>query len=405
MYTYHPNAAGNNESAMALVTLGGLALLCWLFFSVVVRWSCYGLYLLWQAVDFPLIHEYAAERINLLSATGNGAEGVGLSEWLDVMHFSAGVLFVLLVPLLAITGWALACHPAQGFRSRRALDVHTLPRVMATFAPSVIPVLGNHQRDGLMHDATPENAWALTPEAFAQQHGLIQSRELNRDTARAVFEAQTGPAMMPPAQWQAHERALLAVFGLQVFAADRKAATQLLDDLNRSCMTRRVLRLPVFRATPDWRVCDTLLARVLASPGVNEWLAQHGSVRTALVGLYGRNLHLPPARFRWLKGCDRTLWYALHTADTEKVFVEGAGVVAQARAECMAARLGLPRPPLMTAEAVDGLQRELDALGLIYPREAREKRAKPSHQLTFPEVLYQPDAPDDDLSDSAAVRG
>lgn len=404
MNTYHSNAAGSNEPAMVLVTCCMVLLLCWLFFADFVRWSCWSLYWLWRLADFPHIHRYAAERINLLASTSNGADSVGLREWRDVMNHTAGILFVPLVPLVTVTIWALARHPALGFRSRRAIDIHSLPRVMATFAPSVIPVLSGHRGDGLMNDTTPENAWALKPEEFAEQHGLIKRRVLDRDAANALFDAQTGSSMMSPDQWLSHERALLAVFGLQVFTDDRRAATTLLDDLNRSCMTRRLFRAPEFHSMPDWRVAEAHVARVLASPGVGEWLKTHGTVRSALVGLYGRDLRLPPARFRWLKGCDRTLWYGLHTADTAKVFVEGAGIVAQARAERMAAKLGLPRPPLMTGEATEGLQLELESLGLVYPRDVRPKRTKPQREMPFPDALYLPGEGDDQFSDSADVR-
>ncbi|MGK3115830.1 secretion/conjugation apparatus DotM-related subunit [Candidatus Pantoea formicae] len=404
MYSQHPNAAGNNEPAMVLITLGLTALLCWLYFADFVRWSCWFLYWLWRMADFPAIHRYAAERINLLAATGNGAEAVTLSEWQGVLNATAGILFVPMVPLIAVTGWALARHPALGFRSRRAIDIHSLPRVMATFAPSVIPVLAGHRGDGLMNDTTAENAWALKPEEFAEQHGLIKRRVLDRDAARAAFDAQTGPAMTSPDQWLPHERALLAVFGLQVFADDRTAATTLLDELNRSCMTRRLFRAPEFRSVPDWKVSEAQVARVLACPGVSEWLKRHGTVRSALAGLYGRDLRLPPARFRWLKGCDRTLWYGLHSADTAKVFVEGAGIVAQARAEQMAMKLRLPRPPLMTDEAIAGLQYELESLGLVYPRDARTQRAKPQREVPFPDALYLPDAGENEFTDGAGVR-
>lgn len=404
MNTYHPNAAGSNEPAMVLMTFCLGLLLCWLFFSDFVRWSCWFLYWLWRLADFPQIHRYAAERINLLATTGNGAESVGLCEWRDVMNHTAGILFVPMVPLVAVTGWALARHPALGFRSRRAIDIHSLPRVMVTFAPSVIPVLSGHLSDGLMNDTTPENAWAQKPEEFAAQHGLIKRRVLDREAATALFDAQAGRVMTPPAQWQPFERALLAVFGLQVFSDDRKAATRLLDDLNRSCLIRRPFRAPEFRSQPDWQVSEKHVARVLASPGVSEWLKTHRTVRSALAGLYGRDLRLPPARFRWLKGCDRTLWYGLHTADTAKVFVEGAGIVAQARAEQMAARLGLPCPPLMTGEAVDGLQLELESLGLVYPRDARPGRAKKPRDMQFPDALYLPGEGEDEFSDGAGVR-
>lgn len=404
MYSHNPNAAGSNEAAIPLVVMVMVAILAILFFSDFVRWSCWFLYWLWRFADFTFIHRYAAERINLLAATGNGAESVSFDEWRNVMNATAGILFVPLVPLLAFTSMALARHPSLGFRSRRAINVHSLPGVMASFAPAVIPVLANQHRDGLMNDTSPENAWALKPEEFAEQHGLIKRKVLDREATRAVFDAQTGPAMTPPAQWQPYERAMLAVFGLQVFADDRKAATRLLDDLNRSCMTRRLFRAPEFRSIPDWRVSEAQVARVLASPGVSEWLAAHGTVRSALTALYGRDLRLAPARFRWLKGCDRTLWYGLNTADTAKVFVEGAGIVAQARAEQMAVRLGLPRPPLMTDEAVAGLQLELESLGLVHPRDVRPPREKRVRDVPFPDALYLPAQGDDEFSDSAGAH-
>ena len=398
MQNYPPNASGSNEPAVAMITLCLAALLCWLFFSDFVRWSCWLLYWLWRLADFQHIHRYAAERINLLAATGNGAETVGLGEWWDVMNTTAGILFVPLMPMLMVSGLAVARHPALGFRSRRWLNVNTLPRVMATFAPSVIPVLANHKNDGLMNDTTPENAWAIKPEEFAEIHHLIRQRVLDRDAARAAFDAQTGCVISTPDLWQKHERAVLAVFGLQVFANDRAEAQKLLDDLNRSCMIKRRFRSPEFRSIPDWSVSEAQVARVLAYPGVSQWLATHGTIRSALVGLYGRDLRLPPARFRWLKGVDRTLWYGLQTADAAKVFVEGAGIVAQARAEQHAARLGLPRPPLMTEEAVVGLQMELETLGLVHPRDIRPARKKRELDVPFPDALYLPAQSETDLT-------
>lgn len=398
MQTYSPNAAGSNEPAVAMVTLCLAAVLCWLFFSDFVRWSCWLLYWMWRLADFPTIHRYAAERINLLAATGNGAEDVSLVEWQDVMNRTAGILFVPLMPLLIVSSWGVARHPALSFRSRRWITVHTLPRVMATFAPSVIPVLANHKADGLMNDTSPENAWALKPEEFALKYDLIHRRVLDRDAARAAFDAQTGVAMLPPEKWQKHERALLAVLGLQVFADDRAASQKLLDDLNRSCMVKRVFRAPEFRTTPDWAVSEAQVSRVLACPDVGQWLAMHGTVRSALVGLYARDLRLPPARFRWLKGVDRTLWYGLQTADTAKVFVEGAGIVAQVRAEQRAAKLGLPRPTLMTDEAVVGLQMELETLGLVHPRDVRSVRTKRERDVPFPDALYLPALGETDFS-------
>lgn len=390
MQTSSYHGGSDNEMMLPLVVLSLFALLCWLYFADFVRCSCWSLYWLWKLSEFPRIHYYAAERINLLAATYKTAGSVTLSQWTDVMNRTAGILFVPLIPLTVLGSWAIYKHPAFGFRSRRFIDVHTLPRIMAKFAPTIIPVLAGYKADGLMNDTSPEHAWAMKPEEFASENGLVRGKVLNREAARQLFDAQIGPAMLPPAQWRPYERALLAVFGLQVFADDRKAATRLLDDLNRSCMVRRWFRPTEFRSVPDWRISERHVARVLRCKGIEEWLAMHCSVRTALVGLYGRRLRLAPARFRWLKGLDRTLWYGLNTADVPKVFVEGAGIVAQARAEQKAARLKLARPPLMTDEAINGLQSELELLGLVYPAERIERRRKRRQSFTFPDTLYSP---------------
>ncbi|PKC36273.1 conjugal transfer protein [Pantoea ananatis 15320] len=390
MQTSPSHGGSENDMMLPLVVLSIVALLCWLYFADFVRCSCWALYWLWKLSEFPRIHYYAAERINLLAETYKTAASVTLSQWTDVMNRTAGILFVPMLPLIVLGAWAIYRHPALGFRSRRFIDAHTLPRIMARFAPTIIPVLAGHKADGLMNDTSPEHAWALKPEEFAAEHNLVRGKVLDRDAARRVFDAQTGPKMILPSGWQAHERALLAVFGLQVFADDRKAATRLLDDLNRSCMVRRLFRSPEFHSVPDWKVSERHVARVLRCPGVKEWLDMHCSVRTALAGLYGRRLRLSPARFRWLKGLDRTLWYGLNTADVPKVFAEGAGIVAQARAEQKAARLKLPPPPLMTDEAIHGLQAELELIGEVYPREASKRRSKRRRSATFPDALYSP---------------
>lgn len=386
MQSRHPQGMLDGDQGQALLALCAAALLCWLFFDTFIYATCWVLYWLWMLADFPRIHAWAAPKINLLADVANAAEGVSFDEWLTVMNETSGVLLLLLVPILIAGAVALAQHPALGFRSKRPVDIATLPALLSRFAPSVSPVLAmNGGRDGLMNDTTPENAWALRPEEFAAWHNLITRQTLDREACETVFVAQLGARLHEdkaflPACWAAHERALLAVIGLQVFCNDRQGAARLADDLNRSCLQRGLLRRRI-DPLPLWRLCEVPLQRVLAAPGVTDWLAMHVSVRSALAGLYGRDLRLPSVRFRWLKGVDRTLWYALHSADTAKVFVEGAGVLAQARAERHAHRLGLPRPGVMVMTAVDGLQADLESIGLVHPREpvvaSRSRRDNP----------------------------
>lgn len=345
-----------------------------------------------------LLHVWAAGKINLLAATGNDSDSVTFSEWLDVMNHTAAILMLFLLPVSVATLYAVARHPALPLRSRRTINVHTLPRLMMRFCPTIIPVVAGKGPDGLMNDTTAENAWALKPEEFAEWFNLIERKNLNRDVTREVFEAQLGERHRGLGGFQAHERALFAVFGLQVFLNDRDSATALLDNLNRSCLVRGLLwfRKESVR-DPLFGLADRAFQRVSQAPGVDEWLEMHGYVRSALVGLYGRDLRLSPNRFRWLKGLDRTLWYSLQTANTAKVFVEGAGVVAQARAECAAHRLGLPRPGLLVTEAVDGLLDDLEGIGLVFPPPPATPPPRKKRDIPLMAALYSADGvPADD---------
>lgn len=377
----------DNEQGYLFLMLCAAVLLCWLFFDSFVYWTSWLLYWLWKLIDFPRIHGWAGAKINLLAELANNAKDVTFSEWLDVMNQTSGIFLLFLVPLAVLSAIGLANHPALPFRSKRLVNIHTLPGLVSAFAPSVIPVLAVAGPDGLMNDTSEANAWGLKPEELAERHNLVRRKVLDQEAARVVFEAQIGVHRQELADWAPYEKALLAVFGLQVFLDDRKAATRLLDDLNRSCLVKGVRRNRD-DMRPLYQLADKSFERVAQAPGVSEWLNSHCSVRTALVGLYGRDLRLPPARFRWLKGVDRTLWYALHSADTTKGFVEGGGVLAQARAEVQAQKLGLPPPGLMVAKAIEGLQEELESIGLVHPREVITTRSRRVSEIPVMAEIY-----------------
>ena len=401
MYNRSSQSAWDGDQGQMFLAFCAAVLLYWLFFDSFVNASCWVLRWLWTAVDVPRIHywvgDWVGEKINLLTDTANHAVDVTFDEWLNVMNATSGILMLILVPIVVASGIALVQHPVLAFRSKRPINIHTLPQLASNFAPSVTPVLAMASGpDGLMNDPAPANVWALRPEDFTAQLQLVHRKTLDRAAAAAVFTAQLGKPMCDVTNWHPYERALLAVFGLQVFLNDRAAASRLLDDLNRSCVVRRFLRRKRVSPVPLFPLANAAFERVVQAPGVNEWLAGHGYVRSALVGLYARDLRLPPARFRWLKGIDRTLWYGLHSADTAKVFVEGAGIAAQARAEVRAGKLGLPRPGIMVEQAVEGLQADLESLGLVYPYIPvvirRRQAAEPSVMSAVYAVTDPPDS-------------
>jgi intracellular multiplication protein IcmP len=383
-----PQTSWEGEQAQLLLILAAGFFLCWLFFDTFVYWSCWVLYWLWLMIDFSWSHLWVAGKVNLLTSLANNAKTVTFDQWLEVMNKTSGILFLFLTPLVLLSSISLVQHPMLPFRSKRLINARTLPGLVSGFAPSIIPIVAAYGPNGLKDDTSEANAWGLKPEEFAEIHNLVSRKVLNRKAALSVFESQLGPKHTSPGDWHPHERALLAVFGLQVFLDDRKGATRLLDDLNRSCMVKGLFRRQHSNFTPLYSLADKAFKRVVASPGFAELLATHTYKRTTLAGLYGRDLRLPSARFRWLKGVDRTLWYALHSADTAKGYVEGAGVLAQARAEMRALKLGLPCDGLMVKKAVDGLQAELESIGHVHPREfapvpVAEEKATPLLQAIY----------------------
>lgn len=386
MQTRQPSGTWEGEQAQLLLILAAALVLCWLFFDSFVYWTSWILYWLWLMIDFGPTHHWVGQKANILVQLANNAKAVSFDAWLDGMNQTSGILFVFLIPIVLLSSISLAQHPMLPFRSKRLINAKTLPKLVSGFAPSIIPIVAAHGPDGLKDDTSEANAWALKPEEFAERHQLITRKVLDRAAAQAAFEAQIGPRHESFEQWQPHERALLAVFGLQVFLDDRKAATRLLDDLNRSCLVKGLSRRPTY--LPLYSLADKAFARVVATPAMGELLSTHRYKRTALAGLYGRDLRLPSARFRWLKGVDRTLWYALHSADTAKVFVEGAGVLGQARAEKRAKELLLPLEVVMVKKAVDGQHSELEGIGLIHVHETAPEAAVQAEAIPIMQAIY-----------------
>lgn len=386
MQSRQPSGTWESDQAqLLLIVAAGLAL-CWLFFDTFVYWTSWILYWLWLMIDFGPTHQWVGHKANILVQLANNAKTVTFDAWLDGMNQTSSILFIFVLPIVLLSSISLVQHPMLPFRSKRLINAKTLPKLVSGFAPSIIPIVAAYGPNGLKDDTSEANAWALKPEEFADRHRLITRRVLDRAAAQAALEAQIGPPHESFADWQPHERALLAVFGLQVFLDDRKSATRLLDDLNRSCMVKGLTRRPTY--LPLYSLADKAFAQVVATPAMADLLTTHRYRRTVLAGLYGRDLRLPSARFRWLKGVDRTLWYALHSADTLKVFVEGAGVLGQARAEKRAKELSIPLEGLMVKKAVDGQHSELESIGLIHEHESAPEAVVAAEAVPVLEAIY-----------------
>ncbi|EEE2139374.1 IncI1-type conjugal transfer protein TrbA, partial [Salmonella enterica subsp. enterica serovar Beaudesert] len=302
-----------------------LLFVIWLFLPDVVFATCLILHTLWGLVDWGPFHEYAAPRYNLLAITGNNATNISYSRWLNVMDQTIGILWIFLLPLTAWSLWEWYQHPGQSRFTRRPVDITRLPHIFASLSPAITPVITDGDPGKLLHGGKrPERRVALTPEAFVEQHSLITSMQLDVAATRQCFMAQLGHPLTSWKDMAPHEKALFAIFGLQYFLDDRKAALNLMDALNRSCRLKSKRDKGKF-CTPVYSLARTAFSKVIKSEGAQKWLKQHRYVRSGLVWLYAHDLRLTPPNWLWLKGVDRTLFYALHRANTTKGFIEGAG--------------------------------------------------------------------------------
>lgn len=399
----HYPSPNNDQGTMMLMALALILIAIVIFHSIFYYACCAMLYYLWYLADFASIHTYVAGKINLLAWASNRVEDLSLGEFLEVMNQTAGILYVFMLPVTVYGLVATRNHPLS--ITRRKIDIHTLPKIMSTFSPAIIPALQyGDPKTQLLNVDPPEHRSAMTPDEFAISHKLVIGQRLDHERARQAFDAQLGTPLLSESSFSAHERALVAIIGLQVFCDDRPAALELRDALNRSC-GKRQREHGNKRGYPQLSLAEKAFRQVMATPQAKAWVRRHSTTRTALSALHAQDLRLPAGQFRWLKGIDRTLWYVLSSSDRSKCFVEGAGVVTAAQWESLVSQLSkklkvvIPAPENLTAFAVRGLEDDLRNIGMVIDDHERNTRIEEEEDsTTFDDLVFLHNVPD--VSDS-----
>lgn len=399
----HYPSPNNDQGTMMLMALALILIAIVIFHSIFYYACCAMLYYLWYLADFESIHTYVAGKINLLAWASNRVEDLSLGEFLEIMNQTAGILYVFMLPVTVYGLVATRNHPLS--ITRRKIDIHTLPKIMSTFSPAIIPALQyGDPKTQLLNVDPPEHRSAMTPDEFAISHKLVIGQRLDHERARQAFDAQLGTPLLSESSFSAHERALVAIIGLQVFCDDRAAALELRDALNRSC-GKRQREHGNKRGYPQLSLAEKAFRQVMATPQAKAWVRRHSTTRTALSALHAQDLRLPAGQFRWLKGIDRTLWYVLSSSDRSKCFVEGAGVVTAAQWESLVSQLSkklkvvIPAPENLTAFAVRGLEDDLRNIGMVIDDHERNTRLEEEEDsTTFDDLVFLHNVPD--VSDS-----
>jgi intracellular multiplication protein IcmP len=354
---------------MGMVYLGMLALataLGYLFWQTSheeiayfgLKWAWYQIGCFdWPIAPAPIAH-WRQEAATLAGAPG----AVDFDRFFAFMN-KAGYLFVWIPLLLTLRG-AVRAHRHPSNRTRRRITAASLPHIMAEHSPAVIPSL---YYGDLLNTDPEEHRSALNPEDWVSRHAVLVNGMLDRAKCRELLIADLGKPVATLAELNSHERALFAIFGARLLAdgSDHAQAQALLDKLNRSCHRGTWQGKPGY---PDLSLCDVAFAKYAAHPDAAGWLSKHPYPRTLLHAMHKAALafgRLPSSHFRWLKGIDRTLWYALNTTGRKAPFVESAAVFTQTLWESFAFDNGYRLSEPCIEEAIDGIEAYLAKIGLM----------------------------------------
>jgi intracellular multiplication protein IcmP len=364
-----------------LVAAAAVAVAAWYVWSA---WheliAYYGLRWTWgllALVDLPgmprTIAAWRSEAAQLAADPGS----VTLGELVSAMN-TAGYVFVAFPLLLAMRAVRIATRHRANL-TRRRIDASTLPWIMAKHAPAVIPALYYGAQDTQLLNVDPEeHRSAVNPEEWVARNGLLVNGALDRSSCRNLLVKDLGEPISSLSELKAPERALFAVFGARLFAdgadgVDGAAAQQLLDELNRSCHTHTYNGM---RGYPDLSLSEGAFQRYSSNPAAALWLAKHPYPRTLLHAMHkqaSQSGALASSHFRWLKGMDRGLWYALNTTGRKVPFMESAAVFTQALWEDFAHDCGYQLIEPHVDDAIVGVESYLIKIGLMQPRQKEQK--------------------------------
>ncbi|GGM25547.1 hypothetical protein ACFQDN_21970 [Pseudomonas asuensis] len=246
---------------------------------------------------------------------------------------------------------------------------------MAKHSPAIIPSLYYGDPDTLLLNVDPpEHRSSKNPEEWVAENGLIVNGRLDKTRCRDLLKAELGKRITSLADLKPHEKALFAIMATRVLSdgKDLKKAQELLDGLNYSCHTHSWEGKPGY---PNLAITDRTFEVYAKHPDVAIWIKKHPYVRTLLHSMHKkaqRTGKLPSSHFRWLKGMDRGLWYALNTTGRKAPFLESSAVFTQSLWEEFAADNGYELTEPYIDDAIVGIEKYLIKTGLLAPLKAQE---------------------------------
>lgn len=244
--------------------------------------------------------------------------------------------------------------PRNKFRTRH--DLESFIKVQAKMWPVISPIVNFNPIKSSARapgDPVPSKlplfAEALSPEEWIAFHRIkVVNNIPDRDTARRAFLLQLGPRWNGSYEGQpAYIRALCAAFALKGVQR-REESDDMLGEISQCWSAGGGLNLSL----PLAGKIDQLLKDDKVGGQALPFANNHAYRTTAMLEMLrwarSRGGVLAPAQFLWLRGVDRTLWYALNNQGRRSFHTEGAAAMAHYMAE-QNAKKPLPIPRIDTA--------------------------------------------------------
>ena len=306
----------------------------------VIRWAndCFGTAYLARVPRKDLIDYFS------LSAPALGALEMIVTYYI---HWPLAVIFG---GLIIYTMY----FATQGkFRTKHTLE--SFIKVQAKMWPVLTPIVdfnpihsSARPPGAMVPDKLPLFAEALSPEEWLSWCRIpVTNGIVDREATRRAMVLQLGPRWNGIEGHPPYIRALFAAFALKG-AQKREQSDDFLSKIS-TCWTpkggfqltpeiadevRKLLRDPAI-LTPALDVAKAHAWRTTALLAVLRWARLMGGV-------------LAPAQFLWLRGVDRSLWYALNNLGRRSFHAEGAGAITHFMVE-QNAKKPLPIPRVDTA--------------------------------------------------------
>lgn len=222
-------------------------------------------------------------------------------------------------PILLWWGYKLFKNsPTERFR-KTYTDV-TLPKAVAGLYPWMrISVTNDFVK---MDQEKGPWAIALTERQFVRKNGLRnEAKDIDEELSTVAFNCQLEKIFDGFESMKPHLKALCALFMTRA-NRDFDTGDKLLLQLASSYASNK----------PNFDGVDALIAKYKGSKIVKKLVAQHAYEKTLMMSLLeaarggesGKD-YLPPNWFLWLKGVDRSMWYALSDVGRRTAHVECAG--------------------------------------------------------------------------------